>query len=178
MIRQAKPADAEKISQLIEKNYLSKKSDKKNGFIRYKRSPKTVKKIIIKSLVGLVYTKNKKIIGFMNAYPQRKPKKKKINWRDKKVEKLYFDEAKSATAFLGVIDPNHLHRGIGSKLFIQMVNQLQQKGYTNLFASITLQPITNKASLNFIKSFGFKKAATAKVKSNPDTKTGIFWKKI
>jgi N-acetylglutamate synthase-like GNAT family acetyltransferase len=178
MIRPAKLNDADQISQLIKENYLDKKKDKKDGFLRYKRSPKTVKKIIKKSLVSLVYIKNKKIVGFMNAYPQRIPKKKKINWQNKKAKKIYFDKTKSATAFLGVVHPDYLHQGIGKKLFKKLISNLKRKEYQYLFASITLQPITNKASLSFIKSFGFNKAATAKVKSNTGTETGIFWKEL
>ncbi len=178
MIRKAKQTDAKQISRLIKKNYLGQKKDKKQGFLRYKRSPQKVKKIINNSLAALVYVKNNKIIGFMNAYPQKKPTKKKIKWKNEKLKNLYFDKKKSATAYLGVIDPEYLHQGIGSKLFNQLVGQLRHHGYKNLFASVTTKPITNKASLNFLKNKNFKKAARAKIKNKTNTETAIYMKKI
>ncbi len=178
MIRKARKSDAQKISRLIKKNHLNQKKDKKQGFLRYKRSPKKVKRIINNSLVAFVYVKNNKIIGFMNAYPQKKPTKKKIKWKKEKFKKLYFDKKKSATAYLGVIDPNHLHQGIGSQLFEKIVDQLQKQGYENLFASATSKPIANKASLNFLKNYGFKKVASAKIKKKPNTQTAMFLKKL
>jgi ribosomal protein S18 acetylase RimI-like enzyme len=177
-LRKAKPTDAEQISKLIKKNHLSQKGNKQKGFLRHHRGPKQVKKILKKSLVALIYSKNGKIVGFMNAYPQKTPKKKKINWKNEYAKKLYFDQKKSATVFLEVIDPNYLHQGIGSKLFEKMTDQLVQQGYKHLFATITLKPITNTASLNFVKSKGLRKVATGSIKSKPNTKVGIFWKKL
>lgn len=178
MIRRAKQADAEKISQLIKKNQQSEKGSKKQGFLRHQRGPKKVKKIINKSLVALVFVKKNQIIGFMNAYPQRKPKRKNINWEDKNAKEAYFNEKTSATAFLGVIDPDYLHQGIGSQLLEKMANRLRQQGFKNLFASVTTKPTLNKASLAFVKSKGFTKVAAATVKTDPSTKTTIFIKKL
>ncbi len=169
MIRRAKQADAEKISKLISKNLKGNQKDKARGFLRYKRSPKKVKKIIKKSIVALVYLRDNNIIGFMNAYPKKK-NKKKISWDDKKA-KDYLENKKSAVAYLGVIDPKYNHQGIGTELYERMINDLRQKGYQYLFATTTVKPIKNKASLGFIKNKGFKKVAHT-------PKTAVFMKKL
>ncbi len=178
MIRKAKLADAQAISQLITKNLKSQKEDKSTGFLRYKRSPKKVKKIIKKSIITLVYTKNKKIIGLMNAHPPIKYKNKTYNWESKLLEKTYFDNQKSAVIYLGAIDPEYLHQGIGSQLYQEMVSNLIRQGYKYLFASISLKPIKNKASWGFVKSKGFETAAIITPTKNPDKETALFVKKL
>ena len=178
MIRSAKIADAQAISQLIFNNLKIQKKDKSTGFLRYKRSPKKVKKIINKSIVALVYLDNNKIVGFMNAYPTIKYKNKKYQWQLPKLKNKYYNKQESTVVYLGAIDPNHLRQGIGSQLYQQMVNSLKNQGYNYLFASITSKPIKNKASLGFVRSKGFKIAATVTYTKKPNKEETLFVKKL
>ncbi len=159
MIRKARLKDADQISRLIKINHQTQINDRSGGFLRFRRSSKKVRKIIEKSLVSLVFVKNNKIIGFMNAYPVKKKTKKKINWHNKKAEKLYFNSKKSAIAYLAVIHPDHHHQGVGTKLFNQITGDLRRLKYQYLFASVSLKPVPNKASLAFLNKHGFKKVS-------------------
>jgi ribosomal protein S18 acetylase RimI-like enzyme len=178
MIREAKLADAKAISQLISGNLKTRKKNKSTGFLRYKRNPQKVKKIIKKSIVALVYFDNNKIIGFMNAYPTIKYKNKKYQWQSQKIKNDYYDRKQSAVAYLGAIDPNYLHQGIGSQLYQRMVEDLKNKGYNYLFASVTTKPVKNNASWGFVKSKGFKIAATVTSPKKQNKELTLFAKKL
>jgi ribosomal protein S18 acetylase RimI-like enzyme len=167
MIRQATIDDYQQITQIKESLFfdITKISDpsyrvesEKKGFLHSKdQSSDAFKKDIQK--IFPVYEEAGIVKGYIRVDEEQEIKSEdEVFWFRPEFRDVYFSLPHANTGGVAVA-PDINQRGIGTQLLVAAEREVRAKSISYLFASVTLSPITNIASLLFHEKNGFERLA-------------------
>ncbi|SDL30511.1 GNAT family N-acetyltransferase [Natronincola ferrireducens] len=185
-VRKASPKDVQEIYHIactVGKN----KKDSTQGFLvdDYASDPKFYKTKLLENILELDHfyvaeSFNNKIVGFLMAYTKEQWLKYNPNWIEEVFWHPNFDKA-NIENFV-VIDKTAIFapltgHGIGSRLYVTLINDITSKGIHNIFAETIISPIPNFASLSFRKKQNYVLAGTRYEHYKEETYTDLIYYK-
>ncbi len=110
-----------------------------------------------------VAEKSNKIIGFLIGYTQEEWHIANPNWFGEISWNPEFDLNNTKKFILTdkiAISANYTGRGIGSKMYKQLMDDMNKADYKYIFSETIIYPVPNFASLSFMKKQSFELAGT------------------
>lgn len=184
-IRKAVPKDSFDIYHIactVGKN----KKIPEQGFLvdDYTSDPKYFQSKLLRSIFELdhfyIAEINNRIVGFLMAYTKAQWLKYNPEWLDEIYWHPKFDI--NNTKDFVIVDKTAIHsnltgKGIGSKLYIKLIDDIKNKGISNIFAETIINPIPNFASLSFRKKQNYTLAGVRYEEYNNEILTDLVYYK-
>lgn len=163
-IRKAVPKDNIDIYHIACTVGKSKKVSEQ-GFLvdDYTSNPKFYQAKLLKSIFELDYFYiaeiGNRMVGFLIAYTKEQWLRHNPQW----LEEIYWHpqfDTQRTDDFI-VVDKTAIHsnltgKGIGSKLYIKLIEDIKKRGIQNIFAETIINPVPNFASLSFRKKQNYQ----------------------
>jgi predicted GNAT superfamily acetyltransferase len=159
MVRRASVDDADEIYH-IACSVGNAVKDPYQGFLvdDYTSDPFYYKSIFRRSIMELdhfyVAQKNNRLLGFLMVYTKEQWLRSNGNWLDEIVWHPEFDRSRTGEFVMvskTATRANLTSRGIGSRLYNRMVEDIKASGIHDIFAETVVHPVPNFASLAFRK---------------------------
>ena len=184
-VRKAIPKDCLDVFHIASSVGKSKKISEEGFLIDdYTSNPKHYQSKLLQSIFELDYFYvaeiGSKIVGFLIAYT----KEQWLNYNPEWLDDIYwhplFDTNKTENFIL--VDKTAIHAsltgmGIGSKLYLKLINDIKKNGINNMFAETVINPIPNFASLSFRKKQNYSLAGMRYEEYNNDILTDLIYHK-
>ncbi|MEA3423315.1 MAG: GNAT family N-acetyltransferase [Bacillota bacterium] len=145
------------------------KNESYGGFLMddYKKNKEYFKNLFKEKIKELEFfyiaERNKKVIGFLIGYTEEEWCKDNTNWIGEISWNPDFDLNKTKKFILTdkiAISSNYTGRGVGSKIYKRLMNDMNKANYKYIFSETIVYPVANFASLSFMKKQSFELAGT------------------
>jgi N-acetylglutamate synthase-like GNAT family acetyltransferase len=170
MIRKARIKDSESIHNIAEKLHIDKISDTSKGFLVYVLPEKEYVRRIKSSDHFYVSENNNKIDGFLMCYDNNTLKDMQNKGILAHEDGIMNFVKKMHTPYIFgdqiAVDPDTQEKGIGGKLWGNLLADMKKKDITTMYVAILHKPIKNIHSINYHKKFGITKVSEVKNKDN------------
>jgi phosphinothricin acetyltransferase len=141
-LRTADPNDAGAIARIYNHYVTNSTVTFEEGVVDHEEMARRVREVLAKGLPWILASEAQAILGYAYATP----------WRTRSA----YRQSVEVTVYLA---PQHTGKGIGSRLYTTLLNQLQQSGFRTAIGVIALP---NPDSVRLHEHFGFEKAAHLK----------------
>ncbi len=184
-VRKAVPKDCHEVYQIASTVGKNKKISE-NGFLvdDYTSNPRYYQAKLLENIFELDYFYvaeiGGKMVGFLIAYTKDQWLKYNPSWLEDIHWHPEFDTQKT-NDFI-VIDKTAIHssltgKGIGSRLYVKLIDDIKRNGIYNIFAETIINPVPNFASLAFRKKQHYNLAGVRYEEYNDQILTDLVYHK-